>query len=151
MEKIKKVFHILSFIQYPMLLLGVFFSIKPFWSGFENISSNPEYFFSIYNNALIFFGVAISFSTLQDPNKLSLKFEKKIYKNPKKGKLYIALTIILVFIFFVYGFIGYFGLLEKSNIITEFSYGSIILGVGLIGYLKLQIEIFDSHRQNKKN
>lgn len=150
MGKIKKIFHILSYIQYPLLLLGLFFVIKPFFLGFEYLSTNQDYFFSTYNNALIFFGVALSLSTLQDSNKTSLKFENKIYSNPKKGKFAIVLTMIMVLVFFSYGFIGYFGLFEKSNVINEFSYGSIILGIGLVGYLKLQIEIFDNHRNDKQ-
>ena len=150
MEKIKRTFHILSYIQYPLLILGLFLTIKPFFSGLDYLSSNPDYFFSIYNKALILFGVALSFSTLQDSNKTSLKFEKKIYSNPKKGKFFILLTMIVVLIFFIYGFIGYLGLFEKSNIIEEFSYGSIVMAIGLIGYLKMQIEIFSNLREDKK-
>ena len=149
MKNIKRIFHILSYIQYPLMILGLFFVIKPFFRGFEYLITNQDYFFRTYNNALIVFGVALSFSTLQDSNKTSLKFENNIYSNPKKGKFAIILTMIMVLVFFIYGFIGYFGLFEKSNIITEFSYGSIILGIGLIGYLKLQIEIFDNQRKNK--
>ena len=149
MERIKKIFHILSYIQYPLLIWGLYFTIKPFFRGFEYLSTNQDYFFSSYNNALILFGVALSFSSLQDSNKTSLKLEKKIYSNPKKGRFAILLTMIMVLVFFSYGFIGYFGLFEKSNMINEFSYGSIILGIGLVGYLKLQIEIFDNHRKDK--
>ena len=123
MGKIKKIFHILSYIQYPLLLLGLFFVIKPFFLGFEYLSTNQDFFFSTYNTALIFFGVALSLSTLQDSNKTSLKFENKIYSNPKKGKFAIVLTMIMVLVFFSYGFIG---------------------------YLKLQIEIFDNHRKDKQ-
>lgn len=150
MNKIKQLFHVLSYMQYPFLLLGLFFALKPFFKGFEYLASNPEYFFGIYNKSLIFFGVALSFSTLQDSSKTSLKFERKIYSNPRKAKFYIIFTMILVIVLFIYGFVGYLGLTDKSNVINEFSYGSIIMGIGLIGYLKLQIEIFDNLREDKK-
>ncbi len=150
MKKIKQLFHVLSYIQYPFLLLGLFLAMKPFFKGFEYLASNPEYLFGTYNKSLIFFGVALSFSTLQDSSKTSLKFERKIYSNPRKAISYIILTMILVLVLFIYGFIGYLGLNIQSNVIYEFSYGSIILGIGLIGYLKLQIEIFDNLRADKK-
>ncbi len=150
MKKTKQLFHVLSYIQYPFLLLGLFLAFKPFFKGFEYLASNPEYLFGTYNKSLIFFGVALSFSTLQDSSKTSLKFERKIYSNPRKAKFYIIFTMLLVLVLFIYGFIGYFGLNQQSNVIYEFSYGSIIMGIGLIGYLKLQIEIFENLRADKK-
>jgi len=146
----KRVFHILSYFQYPLLLFGLYFFIRPIIHGYDYISSNLEYIFSLYNNGLIFFGVALSFSTLQDSTKTSLRFEKRVWQSPKKGKLFIVLTMILILIFFIYGFIGYFGIHEKIKVIKEFSYGSIVLAIGLVGYLKLQIEMYDNHRKDKK-
>lgn len=150
MKKIKQLFHVLSYMQYPFLLLGLILALKPYFKGFDYLKSNPEYFFSVYNKVLIFLGVALSFSTLQDSNKTSLKFERKIYSNPRKARFFIILTMIVVLVLFIYGFIGYLGLNKQSNVIYEFSSGSIILGIGLIGYLKLQIEIFDNLRADKK-
>ena len=145
MKKIKQIFHILSYVQYPLMLIVGFFMIKPFLKGFEYISLNPEFVIENYNYALIFLGIMISFSTLQDPTKVSLKIEKKIWKNPMRGKFFLILIAILILVFFTYGLIGFI----KEELTNQFSYGSIVLGIGLIAYLRFLIEVFENHREDK--
>ena len=43
---------------------------------------------------------------------------------------------------------GIFGFIMKENIFKEFSYGSLILAIGLLGYLKLQIEMYENHQKS---
>lgn len=144
MKNIKQIFHTLSYLQYPLLIIGLFLIVKPIFKGFDYITENPEYLFKSYNYALIFMGLTLSFAALQDSSKTSLKYEKNIWKNPKKAKVIISFTIASIIIFFIAGFLGF---ILKENVIKEFSYGSIVLAIGLLGYLKLQIEIFDNHRE----
>jgi len=148
MKNFKQLFHLLSYLQYPLLLVAVVLTISPFFKGIKFLASNIDYFFKIQNIVLIFLGVALSFSTLQDSDKTSLKVEKKIYRSPKKAKFLIISTLVLIFIFFIYGFIAYF-FLKEYTALKEFSYGSIVLGIGLIGYLKLQLEMFEKNRKDK--
>ena len=137
-----------SYIQYPLLLIGLFLIAKPFFKGFEFLSSNSEYLFQSYNNALIFLGLALSFASLQDASKTSLKYEKKIWRNPKKAKIIFIITLFTLFVFFIGGMLGF---IVKESVIKEFSYGSIILAIGLLGYLKLQTEIFEQHQSKRVN
>lgn len=78
MKNINQIFHNLSYVQYPLLLIGLFLVVKPFFKGFDYLSSNPETLFRTYNYALLFFGLTLSFASLQDSRKTSLKYEKKI-------------------------------------------------------------------------
>ncbi len=144
MKNMKQIFHTLSYLQYPFLLIGLFLIIKPFFKGFEFLSANSAYLFQTYNNALIFLGLALSFASLQDPAKTSLRYEKKVWRNPKKAKIIFIFTIFTMLIFFISGALGF---IVKENVIKEFSYGSIILAIGLLGYLKLQIDIFENHKE----
>lgn len=144
MKNIKQTFHTLSYLQYPLLLIGLFLLIKPFFRGFDYLSSNPEYLFKTYNYALIFFGITLSFAALQNPSKTSFKYEKRIWENPKKAKIILIFTFATMIIFFIAGLLGF---ILKENVIREFSYGSIILAIGLLGYLKLQMEIFENHQE----
>lgn len=147
MKNIKQLFHTLSYLQYPLLLIGLFLVVKPLFKGFEYLSANPEYLFRTYNYALLFFGLTLSFAALQDSSRTSLKYEKRIWRNPKSAKAIILFTLITITIFFA---AGLWGFIAKESIIKEFSYGSIVLAIGLLGYLKLQIEIFENHREVKK-
>ncbi len=143
----KRIFHILSYLQYPLLIPAIYFSIKPYFNGMEYLIENISILFKNYNYLLIFMGLAISFSTLQDTSKTSLKFEKKIWKNPKYGKRMILMISIITFLTLSFGLFGYF--ITNNNIIKEFSIGSMVLAIGLIGFLKTAIEVFENHRINK--
>ena len=45
MNNTKQIFHTLSYIQYPLLLIGLFLIVKPIFKGFDFLSENPEYLF----------------------------------------------------------------------------------------------------------
>lgn len=147
MKNIKQIFHILSYLQYPFLLIGLYFLFKPFFHGFNYAFSNPEFLFKTYNNMLIFYGLTLSFASMQDSTKTSLRYEKKIWQNPKKARIIITSTIFTMIIFFIAGILGF---IVKESAIKEFSYGSLILAIGLLGYLKFQIEMYEHHKKVKK-
>ncbi|WP_373060514.1 hypothetical protein [Zunongwangia sp. H14] len=145
---IKNTFQIISYLQYPLLLLAAFFVIKPFLNGLEDLKNNPDILIVNYNRTLIFLGLAISFSTLQDTSKTQNKFSERIWRNPKKGKLMILLLTFLTFSTLILGIFLYF--FSSNNKLTELSFGVIVLGIGLIGFLKTGIEVFENHRIDKK-
>lgn len=147
MQKPKQIFHSLSYLQYPLLVIGLYLIVKPVFKGYDFLSENPEYLFQNYNNALIFLGLTLSFASLQDASKTSLSYEKKIWRNPKKAKTIFFFTLFTLAVFCFAGIVGF---LAKESVMKEFSYGSIILSVGLLGYLKLQMEIFEHHSQIKE-
>ena len=91
--------------------------------------------------------MGISFSTLQDTTKTQSKFSKKIWENPKKGKRMILITCALVLLFLCYGIFGYF--ITENEQLKEVSFGAIVLAIGLIGFLKTTLEVFENHRKDK--
>lgn len=147
MKNAKQIFHILSYLQYPLLILVMYFSMKPYLNGFDYMKENFNSVIKDYNYVLIFMGLTISFSTLQDTTKTSLKFEKKIWENPKKGKLFVIMISILTFISISFGIFGYF--ISTNENVQEISFGSIVLGIGLLGFLKTAVEVFENHRIDK--
>ena len=145
--KIKHTFHRISYLQYPLMLLALFFSFKPYINGFEYLQNHFDEIIKAYNNALIFAGLAISFSTLQDTNKTQNKFSKKIWENPKKGRKVIIVLTCLTFAMLTFGIFGYF--ISTKESLNELSFGILVFGIGLIGFLKTGIEIFETHRKDK--
>lgn len=137
MKDFKQLFHKVSYLQYPFMLGALWFYISFFrtddWSKM--------------NQALILFGIAISFATLQDTKKLLFSIEKKIWGNPKKGRRFIIYTAFLIFIFFAFGIFGYF--FASESIIKEVSIGLIVVGIGFIGLLKTSVELFENYREDK--
>lgn len=142
MNSPRKIFHLVSYLQYPLLLAGVWYYI-PFLQSLLN--HEPDYFY--LNNVLIFFGVAISFSSLQDPRKTQNKLSRKIWQSPRKGKLAIIYIAALAFSFIIGGLTAMY--LTSSQESQGISVGITVLGIGLIGLLKTAIEMFENHRNDK--
>ena len=131
---IKKIFQVISYLQYPLMLLALFFSIKPYLNGMDYISENLDAVLKDYSYVLIFMGLGISFSTLQDTTKTQNNFSKKIWEDPKKGKKMILLISFLTIATLSYGIFGYF--ISDNEKVKELSFGAIVLSIGFIGFLK---------------
>ena len=81
----KATFHYISYLQYPLMLIGLYFVFNPYLSGVEKLRENPDLIFQNLNNALIFMGLGISFSSLQDKKathtKRKIKEERIFYRS----------------------------------------------------------------------
>jgi len=140
-------FHLISYIQYPLVMTGTYFAFMPYIQGIENMAKNPELFFAAINKTLLFFGLAISFSTLQDTTKTQNKLAKKVWESPQKGKAFIILLCLMILFLLSFGIYGYF--ITTNSKIKEISLGTCVLGIGMIGMLKAGVEMFENHRKDK--
>lgn len=138
--KIRDIFHKISYLQYPMMLIGLYYACSPFIVGFEHIWANYNYF-------LIFTGLGISFSTFQDTTKTQNKFSKSVWENPKKGKFFLGIMSFTSLFALSMGLFGIY--LSTSDILTDLSLGFIVLSIGLLGQLKVASEMFEYHRKDK--
>lgn len=136
----RNIFHKLSYLQYPLMLVAIYFALIPYFNGFLGTLES-------FNNMLIFMGLGLSFSTLQDTTKTQNKASKKIWENPKKGKIAIILIVIFAFSILMMGLLGLY--FSKSEVLQQMSYGMIVFGVGVVGLLKTAIEMFENHRLDK--
>ena len=96
---------------------------------------------------LVFLGLAISLSTLQDTTTNQNKLSKNVWESPKKGKIAITIMSLATLAFITLGLIGFLN--TKENVHKEISFGLIVLGIGMIGLLKAAIEMFENHRKDK--
>lgn len=142
MDNIKNVFHKISYVQYPLILIALFYSFLPYVRGFD-------IFWPSINQALIFAGLGISFSTLQDTTKTQNNFSKKIWENPKKGRRVLIFIFIFAMAMMGFGVYGFF--VAKEGIVKEVAFGTLMLGVGYIGLLKSAIEMYENHRTDKNS
>ena len=137
MGKVKQLFHAISYLQYPLLLIALGYVVYPYFTGFGT-------FWPSVHNALIFSGLAISFSTLQDTTKTQNNFSKKIWENPRKGMLALMMISGTTLLFLILGMFGFF--VAKGGILKEVSFGVLMLGLGYFGLLKAAIEMHEHHR-----
>lgn len=146
MKNIRQIFHLLSYLQYPLVLIAFFLLVKPLFRGFDYLTVHPDYLFDAYSNALMLFGVTLSFSALQDPRRTLLQFEKKIWRSPQKAKRQLLITLVTAFLFFISGLLGF---MAVENFKKDFAYASIVLAIGILGYLKFQLDVFDTHKRDE--
>jgi hypothetical protein len=135
----KSIFHYISYLQYPLLLIAIFYVLEPILQGFE-------YPWLSINKALIFMGIGISFSTLQDTHKTQNNFSKKVWENPKKGKFFLILMGMTMLFFLIVGIIGLYA--AEEAILKEISLGTIVLGIGYMSLWKSAMEMFEYHRKD---
>ncbi len=144
----KNNFHKISYLQYPLMVIAIFYALRPFYYLFNK----SENFFDLYlndvNSFLVFMGLAISFSSLQDTTKTQNNYSKKIWENPKKGKIAINLMIAMIILFLTLGMIGFFS--TNDSKLKELSFGLLVFGIGYLGLLKSAMEMFENHRLDKK-
>ena len=76
----RQLFHYISYLQYPLVLTGVYYAIAPYFSGFDSA-------LFYFNKMLVFMGLSVSFSTLQDTRKTQNTVSRKIWQDPIKGKI----------------------------------------------------------------
>ncbi len=137
MVNVKRLFQVISYLQYPLMLVAVSYTVYPYFAGFDT-------FWASINNALIFFGLAISFSTLQDTTKTQNNFSKKIWEDPRKGMLALMVISVSTLLFLALGMFGI--LFAKGGILKEVSFGVLMLGLSYVGLLKSAIEMHEHHR-----
>lgn len=80
-------FHLISYLQYLLMLLGLYYAIHPYFNGLDAIANNFELALTDINKMLVWMGLGISFSTLQDTTKTQNDFSRKIWEDPKKGSV----------------------------------------------------------------
>lgn len=138
MKNAKQIFHYISYLQYPIMLVALYYSFLP-------LTNNLVTIWADYNKSLMFMGIAVSFSTLQDTQKTQNKLSKRVYENPKYATIFLWVIFGQVLIFTLFGIFGFF--ISENAAIKEVSFGSILFGMGLIGMLKSAVEMAENHRK----
>ena len=144
MKSPRQIFHYISYLQYPLIVVSLVLYI-PFIISLGKQQPN----WGILNYVLTIFGVAVSFSTLQDTTKVQNKFSKNIWQSPKKGKVFLILLASIAFLFITVGLaLLYTGKTEGPGSIAV---GLLVLGIGLIGMLKSAVEMFEHQQIDKQS
>ena len=149
MNKAVDYFHKVSYLQYPFMLVALWYAIKPYTYLFDDPENGLIRALTDYQNMLIFLGIGISFSTLQDTTKTQNNFSRKVWQSPRKGKFFIRMIASCIVFCFTMGICGLY--YDQIPILNELSYGCIVLAIGMLGMLKSAIEMFEHHRLDKKN
>jgi F0F1-type ATP synthase assembly protein I len=136
----RKLFHAASYLQYPFMAVACFYVIRPYFNGFDSI-------FEDFNFALLYAGVAIGFSSLQDPTTTQNEMSRRIWEDPRKGSRAIAMIAAVVVLAIAGGLAGLY--VAAGSPWSQVAMGLVGLGLGMFGLLKTAIEMFENHRLDR--
>jgi len=139
----KKFFHAISYLQYPLMMISLFFVIQPYLGGIDAAMNDFQKVLQGINKTFIFMGLGISFSTLQDTTKTQNEFSRKVWEDPKKSRRFLTMFSISILVILTFGIYAYFS--SADSAIKEVSFGAIVLGIGMMGMLKSAIEMANYH------
>jgi len=143
---VKQTFQIISYLQYPFLIGGLLYALKtPYDVSYLGVKDT---FSANFNLSLIFLGIGVSFSSLQDVTKTQNDFSKKIWQSKQKGKIALFSMTTFIFLLFVVAGIGYFG--SDNKVLNEVATGLVVFAIGFLGLLKAAIEMYEYNQMNKE-
>lgn len=149
MDRLKLAFHYVSYLQYVFMLIAIAQFVLLF-AQFASLLDEPELYWdallSVYSNFLFYFGIALSFSTLQDTSKTQNSFSRKIWESPKKGKIALILMVITTAVSIIVG-LALVGFQAEGGVLKEFGIGLTVFGIGYIGVVKTAGEMYLHHRK----
>lgn len=147
MKNAKLIFHRMSYLQYPLMLIALAFAGMAAWVVIQTINAGKTEFSDVWefaNYTLIFMGLGISFSTLQDTSKTQNNFSLKVWQDPKKSRIFLIIMLVSVLTYIGSGLVIMFAVNDPK--IEQLSLGLIVLGIGLLGMLKTAVEMAEHHK-----
>ncbi|MBP8240263.1 MAG: hypothetical protein KAX50_09895 [Saprospiraceae bacterium] len=141
MQSAKDFFHKISYLQYPIMAVALFFCYRPLFSGLENIWAD-------LNKGLVFLGLGVSFSTLQDTTKTQNKISKRVWENPRYSRIFLIVLSFQIIVFIGMGLVGMF--LTDIQALQELSLGFLMFSIGMLGLLKAAVEMAENHGKNAR-
>ena len=137
-------FQWLSYLQYPALLVALGYGARSGWTLATAGDGGWATVYDDWNYVLLYAGIGIGLSSLQDPTKTQNEVSKRVWQDPRKGKLALVMIAATTLVFLLIGMYGLY--VARSGIIKEVSFGTLMLGLGYMGLLKSAIEMHEHHR-----
>lgn len=144
---VRDVFQWLSYLQYPAMLvaLGYVFKSGLLMATVKQTGISPIY--DLWNYALLYGGVGIGLSSLQDPTKTQNKISLRVWRDPRKGRWMLMLLAAYAFGVMALGLLGAYR--AETSIVSQLSLGLVAFGLGMVGLLRTAIEMREHHRLDK--
>lgn len=135
----RAVFQALSYLQYPAYLVALGYAARPLFTRAGMLDD--------WNYALLYAGVAVGLSSLQDPRKTQNKVSLRVWQDPVKGRRMLWLLAAEALLPIAVGLAGAY--LAPSTALNQLSLGLVAFGLGMVGLLKTAIEMFEHHRLDR--
>lgn len=143
----RELFQRVSYLQYPALLVAAGYAVA---SGFSAASSGHAGWapvFEAWNHVLLYAGIGIGLSSLQDPTRTQNAFSRRVWEDPRKGRWMLALIASYALGAMLLGLLGAYA--ADSTPVHQLALGLLAFGLGMVGLLKTAIEMREHHRSDR--
>lgn len=145
---VRDVFQWVSYLQYPALLVALAYMVKSALSASSIAATGWAPLYDDWNYALLFAGVGIGLSSLQDPSRTQNEMSRRVWQDARKGRWMLALLAFYALGTMVVGLAGAY--LADSTAVNQLSLGLVAFGLGMVGLLKTAIEMREHHRLDRQ-
>lgn len=143
----REVFQAISYLQYPMMLVAMGYAVKSAIAMASAAGGGWSPAYGDWNYILLYAGIGIGLSSLQDPRKTQNDISRKVWQDPRKGRWMLALLAAYAFGAMATGLAGAYFAGETA--VSQLSLGLLALGLGMLGLLKTAIEMREHHRLDR--
>nr|WP_298149987.1 hypothetical protein [uncultured Pseudoxanthomonas sp.] len=144
----RDIFQWLSYLQYPAMLAAMAYAVKSAWAVAAVGSAGWPPVFDDWNYVLLYAGIGIGLSSLQDPTRTQNELSRRVWRDPRKGRWMLLLLSSYTLVSMMAGLVGAY--LADTTAVNQVSLGLVAFGLGMVGLLKTAIEMREHHRSDKR-
>lgn len=141
-------FQWLSYLQYPAMLVAVGYMFKSGLALGSSKTAGLSVVYDDWNYALLYAGIGIGLSSLQDPRKTQNEMSRRVWQDPRKGRWMLILIAVYALGAMAVGLIGAYR--SEDTVVNQLSLGLVAFGLGMVGLLKTAIEMREHHRSDRQ-
>lgn len=145
----RDLFQGLSYLQYPALAVSLVFAVQAVLALAALKTQGWSPIFDRLNDVLLYAGVGIGLSSLQDPSRTQNKLSLRVWQDPAKGRVLLWVLSLEALVPIVIGLVG--AAQARDSAFRQLSLGMVAFGLGMIGLLKTAIEMREHHRVDRQS
>ena len=146
-RSVRDFFQALSYLQYPALAMALVYAVLAGLALGKAAQAGMAPVFDLMNYVLLYAGVGIGLSSLQDPTKTQNEMSRKVWQDPRKGRWMLALLAFYALGAMAVGLLGAYR--AQTTVMNQLSLGLVAFGLGMVGLLKTAIEMREHHRLDR--
>ncbi len=144
----RDLFQALSYLQYPLMLVAVVFTVQAGLAVGELRATGWDPVIARINDVLLYAGVGIGLSSMQDPRRTQNAVSLRTWRDPAKGRIALWVIALEAFVPIVVGLVG--AAQADDGVLRQLSLGLVAFGLGMLGLLKTAIEMREYHRLDRQ-
>ena len=143
----REVFQRISYLQYPALFAALAYAVVAGMAAVSAPHTGWTQVFEAWNHVLLYAGIGIGLSSLQDPTRTQNAISRRVWRNPRKGRWMLVLIAVYALGAMALGLVGAYA--ASNTLVSQLALGLLAFGLGMLGLLKTAVEMREHHRLDR--